>query len=278
MRTLLMVICCAAVSGMARQSIRDVDWRNFSYPLEVGGVPAEVHWLSAVRRTDAATLIDGKYVVPDGSDDVRSRLVTFDSVNYGALTGINSTVAVVVLTYHSGGTATWQYVYLFATQSSNPQLLAWLRTGSRADQGLREVSTSDGDLILVVNDPDRRRGDCCSTGTITTRYQWVRDSFSVVGKPVYKTDPPSFDCNKAATPIEQMICQDTELSFLDRQMARSYQEVLKGASAERKEIIRKRQAEWFADYRHACNAPISDSQRRDCIDQHLNDRLITIWK
>ncbi|HWT66699.1 MAG TPA: lysozyme inhibitor LprI family protein [Terracidiphilus sp.] len=235
--------------------------------------------MSAVPRTETVTLINGEYVVSDSEADIRSRpSVTFDSVHYGALTGINSTVAIVVLTYHSGGTATWRYVYLFDTDSSRPRLLAWLRAGSRADQGLRAVSATDGDLVLVVNDPDRRQGDCCSAGTITTRYRWLRDSFSAVGKPVYRTDPPSFDCRKAATPIEQMTCHDAELSFLDRQMANSYKEVLKGASAERKEIIRQQQAEWFAEYRRTCNAPLSDSQRRDCIDQHLNERLMTIWK
>jgi hypothetical protein len=67
------------------------------------------------------------------------------------------------------------------------------------------------------------------------------------------------------------------LSFLDRQMANSYQMVLKGASAERKEIIR-RQAELFGDYSRTCNAPVSEIQRRDCIDRYLTDRLTTIWK
>ena len=274
-------VFCVVVSVSAQQSVRYIDWMNFSYPLPADdGVPGEVHWMSRVDATGTASLAKGRYVVPDGGEDSEEPrpLITFDSVNYGKLTGIKSRVAVVVLTYHTGGTATWQYVYFFAFESSKPRLLAWLRTGSRAYQGLRDVWTSDGDLFLAVNDPDRRQGDCCSAGTITTRYRWLRESFLAVGEPVYKNDPPSFDCRKASTPIEQMICKDVELSFLDRQMARSYQDVLKGASAARKETIRRQQAEWFADYRRACNAPLSDAQRRDCIDQHLNDRLVTIWK
>jgi uncharacterized protein len=106
----------------------------------------------------------------------------------------------------------------------------------------------------------------------------VGGSFSAIGQAVYKTDPPSFDCTKAVTPVERLICQDIELSFLDRQMANSYQMVLKGASTERKEIIRRQQAEWFADYSRTCNAPLSETQRRDCIDRYLTDRLTTIWK
>jgi hypothetical protein len=113
MRELLILICCAIVSGAATptQSIRDVDWKNFSYPLlEADGVPGEVRWMTPSTK-EPASLINGRYVVPDNcSDDIRScPLLTFDSVNYGPLNGIKSTVAAVVLTYHSGGTAHWQY-------------------------------------------------------------------------------------------------------------------------------------------------------------------------
>ena len=111
-----------------------------------------------------------------------------------------------------------------------------------------------------------------------TRYRWSGSSFSAIGQPAYKTDPPSFDCAKAARPAELLICKDVELSFLDNQMANYYQMVLKSASAERKEIIRRQQAEWFAEYSRACNARLSETQRRDCIDRYLTDRLTTIWK
>ena len=280
MRELLILTCFAVVSGAAPQSIRDIDWKNFSYPLlGTGRVPEEVRWIAPGTKK-AVALINGKYIVPDNCrDDMRHcPLVTFDSVSYGDIAGIKSTVAAAVLTYHSGGTANWQYVYVFEFESGRPRLLEWLRTGSRAARGLRDVSISNGDLVLAVNDPEKQQGDCCSAGTIITRYRWAGSSFSASGQPVHKPDPPSFDCAKAVTPVERLICQDAELSFLDSQMANSYQMALKGASAERKEIIRRRQAEWFADYSKTCNAPLSESQRHDCIDRYLSDRLTTIWK
>ena len=278
MRELLILICCAVVSGAAPQSIRKVDWKNFSYPLqETDGVPGEVRWMPPGTK-EFASLMNGRYVPDNCSDDISCPMVTFDSVHYGGLNGIKATVAAVVLTYHSGGTANWQYVYVLALKSTKPRLLAWARTGSRADQGLREVSITAGALVLAVNDPDRRQGDCCSAGSITIRYRWVGGSFSAIGQPVYKSDPPSFDCTKAVTPVERLICQDVGLSFLDSQMASSYQMVLKRASAERKEIIRRQQAAWFADYSRTCNALLSETQRRDCIDRYLTDRLTTLWK
>jgi len=279
MRELLSFICCAVICGAAPRSIRDVDWKNFAYPLfETHGVPGEVRWMPPSKET--IPLDNGRYVEPGNcTGDIRScPMVTLGSINYGALTGIKSTVATVVLTYHTGGTANWQYVYVFALELGKPRLLAWLRTGSRADQGLRDISAIGGDLVLVLNDPDKRQGDCCSAGSIITRYRWAGRSFSAIGQPVYKSDPPSFDCAKAGTPVERLVCQDVDLSYLDSQMVNSYQMVLKGASAERQELIRRRQTEWFADYTHTCNAPLSEAQRRDCIFRYLSDGLTTIWK
>ena len=111
-----------------------------------------------------------------------------------------------------------------------------------------------------------------------TRYRWEGSSFSNIGQPVLKTDPPSFDCVKAKTPVELLICEDAELSFLDRQMAYSYQRVLKAATAKHKETIRQQQAEWFAEYTRTCSASLSETERRDCIERYRSDRLITIWK
>ena len=95
---------------------------------------------------------------------------------------------------------------------------------------------------------------------------------------MFKTDPPSFDCAKAATPVERLICRYPQLSSLDSAMANSYQQALKGASEQRKKIIRRQQAEWFAEYSRACNAPLSEEERAGCIDRYLSDRLNTIWQ
>jgi uncharacterized protein YecT (DUF1311 family) len=61
-------------------------------------------------------------------------------------------------------------------------------------------------------------------------------------------------------------------------MANSYQLALKSVSTERKETVQRQQAGWLADYIRTCNAPLSEMERYDCINQHLNDRLATIWK
>ncbi len=55
--------------------------------------------------------------------------------------------------------------------------------------GLRQFAIDSGDLVLIVEDPDKRMGDCCSTGTITYRYRWGAGSFHQIGKPVLADDP-----------------------------------------------------------------------------------------
>jgi hypothetical protein len=281
MRELLILICCAGLSGAAPRSVRDIDWKNFSYPLaEDDGVPGDIRWMRPGAKK-SGSLIDGRYVVLDDLCRENTRtcpLVTLDSVHYGALAEIKSTVGAVVLTWHSGGSAYWQYVYVYTFESGKPRLLSWLGTGSRAYQGLREASITGGDLVLTVNDPDKREGDCCSAGSIITRYRWLGSSFSAVGQPVYKNDPPSFDCAKARTPVELLVCKNFELFYLDSEVADSYQRALKNASEERKEVIRRQQAEWFADYSRTCNAPGSEEQRRECIDEYLNERVTTFFK
>jgi len=274
-RQLLIFLFCAVVSGAPP----DVDWKNFTYPMVDSAVAREVRWMTT-RAKQTVALIDGRYVVPDDcADDIHQcPLITWTSVSHGTLTGVKPAVAAVALTWHTGGTQNWQYVYVFALESSGPRLLAWLETGSRSTYGLRAVSIAGGELILVVNDPDHAQGDCCSSGSITTRYRWNGSSFSVVGQPLHQIDPPSFDCAKAATPVERLICRDADLSYMDSTMADSYRNAINGASDERKQILRRQQAEWFADYRRACNAPLSDELRFSCILQHLSDRMTTFLK
>jgi hypothetical protein len=55
--------------------------------------------------------------------------------------------------------------------------------------GLRRAEVDHGDLVLIVNDPDKREADCCSTGSITYRYRWHDGAFYQIGAPVRADDP-----------------------------------------------------------------------------------------
>ncbi len=75
----------------------------------------------------------------------------------------------------------------------------------------------------------------------------------------------SFDCEKASTNIEVMICSDTSLSQRDVELAKLYKEVLSKATAAKKIEIRRGQRDWLKKSRNIC-------LNSDCILSSYSDR------
>ncbi len=186
-RSLFLALALACLAPGA--SIHDVDFKNFSYPFlksEFDSVPNHLRWMPTAATTNV-TLRDGRYTFP--CDESPCALITFDRVQFGNIAGLPGELAIATTVFHTGGTANWEYLYVIALRAGRPRTIAWLEAGSRADMGLRSASFDDGDLVLVLNDPDKRIGDCCSTGSITERYRWQRGAFLLVGTPEKKDDP-----------------------------------------------------------------------------------------
>ena len=100
-----------------------------------------------------------------------------DRVLYGYLTSAKQLDAVAVLSYHTGGTAHWDYVYAFSLESNPPKLVGWFRAGSRADSGLYRLEVTNRALIVDLLDPERRVADCCSEGFVRTTYDFKNGYF-----------------------------------------------------------------------------------------------------
>jgi len=184
---LFLVACGQPLLSGSGASVRDVDFRNFQYPFivnELASVPDKISWIIPTSRAQVIQMRDGRFTVPCDAGD-SCPLLTLDGIDFGHLDGLPDTSALVMLTYHSGGTATWQYVYVIAQRAEKPEVVAYLRTGSRGSAGLRKLQAEHGELVLVVNDPGKRFGDCCSRGTITYRYKWMHGSFRQASEPVY---------------------------------------------------------------------------------------------
>lgn len=64
----------------------------------------------------------------------------------------------------------------------------------------------------------------------------------------------SFDCAKAKTQIEKLVCQTPKLSALDDQLASQYSEALK--QAKDPIALRKRQRAWLKQLRKYCHTPM----------------------
>lgn len=83
---------------------------------------------------------------------------------------------------------------------------------------------------------------------------------------------PSFDCAKARTPTERLICGDAELASMDSGMATAYLEVLKKLPSDQKAKMRHEQSDWFIQYARTCNPILSDEARKECVARYLSAR------
>ncbi len=157
-------------------SIREIDFRNRAYPfVQSDGVPEALHWMDA-HQSSIITLEDGRYRFGDEPQ------LILDRVTFGKLRGVAGEVAAVTMTYPAGGTATWQYGYLFRWRLDQPSLLGWFETGSRAYSGLNRLYFEAGNLVIDLTDPERVEALCCSSGFVRKRYQWTGGKFQHAGR------------------------------------------------------------------------------------------------
>ena len=162
-----------------------VDFKNFTYPwVELTLWPDRLEWLSE-SASKAIRLRNGHWSLPKESRSDRPLHfagLSFDSVSYGDLTGDTRNEAIVVLRFDTGGTMYHFFVYVYSTVLNRPKLLAFFHSGDRADRGLYRVYSQHGLLVVELYDPERRQGDCCSTGFERTRYRWDGLEFRKVGE------------------------------------------------------------------------------------------------
>jgi uncharacterized protein len=74
----------------------------------------------------------------------------------------------------------------------------------------------------------------------------------------------SFDCTKAATPVEKLICADSQISDLDELLMQSYKKAL--VNTPEPEILKIHQRSWLTDTRNKCQDSI-------CLKRVYNERL-----
>ena len=171
----------------AAQSERGtVDFRNFEYPVlrleERRRVPDTWRWLAALPPV-RVRLVKGRFDEPtDGS--YAGPYFMWQSTVWGDLDGDGREEAAVLLRYGTGGTATWQYLYVYRLGGKRPELMSILESGSRAQGGLVDIAMRGQAVVLRFQDADRQRGDCCSNGYIEVNYRWDGEHFFEVGKRV----------------------------------------------------------------------------------------------
>lgn len=184
---LVPIILAAVATASAQKSrIRQVDFKNFAYEwddAELGEVPEDWHWITPLPKTRITTVGGIHYFDEDQAEDEPSPspVLSVDHVTYGDLLGDGGEEAVVSLNYGTGGTANWDYLYVYELWNNRPVLRALMETGSRGSGGLIHAAVRAGLLVVDFADKDRMVGDCCSEGYIRVRYRWQKGRFVEVG-------------------------------------------------------------------------------------------------
>ncbi len=137
------LLCCPAT---AQENIRQIDFKNFTYPLSgnllghyrlewLGGPDHPATKRKPIHLVDGSDLTKTSTFEMNGEEYGQYEGFTFQSVSYGDLTGDGHEQAVVVLIYHTGGTQTTNYVYVYTLDQHRPKLLAaYCHTGNRSAQ------------------------------------------------------------------------------------------------------------------------------------------------
>ena len=183
---------------VAQTNIRQVDFKNFTYPLSGTLLGHDrLQWLdiptgahsnrTPIHLVNGAALTKSSSFVMDGHEYTQWEGFTLQSVEFADVTGDGQEEAIVVLHYSTGGTQQTDYVYIYSFADGKPKLLAYFHTGDRAYSGLRTISAVDGTLVVELLDPEKRTGDCCSSGIVRTRYKWHNGHFEAFGKSERKT-------------------------------------------------------------------------------------------
>ena len=76
----------------------------------------------------------------------------------------------------------------------------------------------------------------------------------------------SFDCSKAKTTVEHLICDTPSISELDDNIGRLYQASISKANEDQKKSLELEQKNWLRQYRNICNIA-------SCLEQAYTSRL-----
>jgi hypothetical protein len=195
--------------------------------------------------------LDGKTIPPDGAFNSSYFLARYDSGGTRLWLRQSGSADPIALASDGSGNA---YVFgnaadsldgvpasggLFLLKYDKVGSRKWTRTwGTAATQEAQDMAVDQDGFLYLTG-----RADGASKGL----------DVSNLGIMKWTPEPPSFDCAKAATPQEKMICGDFQLSRLDDSLATLYSAARK--SVPKPDELKAEQIDWLKSKRNACKTP-----------------------
>ncbi len=81
---------------------------------------------------------------------------------------------------------------------------------------------------------------------------------------------PSFDCAKAHTRVELLICRDSHLAALEVEMASTFHQTLNRLAPDAQLSLQREHLAWFKTYSRTCNQSADDVDRAACVAKYLS--------
>lgn len=191
-KTIILVafILSLAIISNAQSAIRKVDFKNFTYTIDVFETKEKIR----VKK--------GEYFRNKGDDKL---FVSVSVEGYGDLNGDGNEEAIIVTLMNTGGTGNFTNGMIYTMKAGKPVVLTQFEGGDRAEGGIRTAKIENGILIVERNDPGEDGGLCCPQFVITTRYKLSGKKLVQTGKEekreLYPSTRISFEKGKSSAVI-----------------------------------------------------------------------------
>lgn len=198
----------------------------------------------------------------------------FVPVSIGEIDEKNRTVNLNVH-LNSGGSAVWSIRQILDNkEKSSFHLAITLHDGTQDELSfVRNITPDDLKRIASLEPksdpklevpPTRNDAPNASTQPLTAEQNLGQSVDAPLSKGLAGTSSPSFDCHKATTRSEMLICSSQALAAQDVQLMKIYKAVLNTSSD--KESLKKEQLEWRSSQRDTCST-------EECISKAYESRI-----
>jgi len=177
--------------------IGNVDFKNFTYELPRGWENPDSKEI-VLTNGKVAPIAVNERIGEKITDEERAALkakrrigLTYVTTKYLDLTNDGQDEAIVILKIETGGGAVPQVMYVYTWKDGKPELIWPVRTGDRADGGLKDIRVENGETIVELYGQDRfllgqvetakitddEEQLCCPTFFTRTSYKWNGNAF-----------------------------------------------------------------------------------------------------